>query len=309
MFVGIALSFGSSWGNVTFSQPKVGVMVTIMNVNEQPGIYLRTMADMLGEWELLLHDEKVTENVGWVRGRESTQLKPSLRTLIHQIEQETGRPFILQEKMLWTPEEGFFLQELHLERLDASAAAFGVPYDQYKLRTAIQKQVWELQQPSILTIELSLQGELHLHRQAHTLPITSKPLQLTVASTPINLQSPLLYYSTNYPLFDHYLIRQPHKDALILWNERHELTQTTVGNLVVEQNGELCTPDLACGVVPGTFRAELLNTQKIKECTLYVEDVVFCGRVWVIDSIHKWREARIVCPDDGFPPPNQTVSP
>ena len=268
-------------------------MVAIMNWNEQSGIFPRTIADTLGEWATLLLEERAVAATEQDRDTSSANNEVLLRALVNQIEQETGRPFILQEKMLWTLEEGFFLQELHLERLDASAAAFGIPYDQHKLRTAIQKQVWELQHPTVLIIELTLQGELRLNTQAHPVSPTYKPLQLTVASTPINLQSPLLYYSTNYPLFDHYLIRQPHKDALLLWNERHELTQTTVGNLVVEQNGDLCTPPLASGLVPGTFRAELLNTQKIKESLLFVEDMSLCGRVWVIDSIHKWREVHL----------------
>ena len=268
-------------------------MVMMMNGTEQPGIYLRTMADMLGEWELIRHDEGESES----RGRNATSRsysKTFLRALVSQIEQETGQPFALQEKMLWTPDEGFFLQELHLERLDASAAAFGIPYDPHKLRTLIQKQMLDLVQPTVLTIQLTLQSVLHLDKSSYDGPVRHEPLQLTIASSPINRHSPLLYYSTTYPLFDQYVISQPHKDALLLWNERGELTQTTVGNIVIEQNGELCTPPLASGVVPGTFRAELLNTEKIKETTLYLEDVLFCGRAWIIDSIYRWRDALLV---------------
>ena len=193
--------------------------MVMMNGTEQPGIYLRTMADMLGEWELLRQED----GEGGPRGRNHTPRsysKTFLRALVSQIEQETGQPFALQEKMLWTPDEGFFLQELHLERLDASAAAFGIPYDPHKLRTLIQKQLFDLVQPTILTIQLTLQSVLHLHKNSYDGPAMPEPLQLTVASSPINRHSPLLYYSTTYPLFDQYVISQPHKDGLLLWNER-----------------------------------------------------------------------------------------
>ena len=43
-------------------------------------------------------------------------------------------------------------------------------------------------------------------------------------------------------------------DDVILFNERGEITETTISNLFLEIDGELLTPDLSAGLLAGTFR-------------------------------------------------------
>ena len=45
----------------------------------------------------------------------------------------------------------------------------------------------------------------------------------------------------------------------MLWNERGEVTESTIANVVVEIDGVRYTPPLACGLLGGTFRGELLG--------------------------------------------------
>ena len=49
-------------------------------------------------------------------------------------------------------------------------------------------------------------------------------------------------------------------DDFVLWNNRGQATETTIANLVVEKGGRLVTPPVACGLLPGTYRAHLLET-------------------------------------------------
>lgn len=272
-------------------------MSVIMNWSGQQGVYPRTIADTIGEWERLLKEDKPPLAPSPFGGRisEISQLRAYVLVAGMRAQRETGNPFALIEKMLWTPEEGIFLQELHLERLDASAAAFGIPYDHHKLRTYIQKQLLNLEQPTLLTVQLTLRGEMYLFSEPFypSLPLT--PLRLTLADMPLDPNQPLLYHSTTDDrLFQRYRDAHPGFDGVLLWNFRGEITQATAGNLVVELHGELVTPPVECGLLPGTFRAELLNTKKIQERPIRLADVPICGRAWVIDSIHKWREAQLV---------------
>ena len=267
----------------------------IMNWSGQQGIYPRTIADTVGEWELLLKEDQ--EKLASASSRYSplTQLRASVLIAGVRAERETGNPFALIEKMLWTPEEGIFLQELHLERLDASAAAFGVPYDHHRLRTYIQKQLFSLEDPTLITIQLTLRGEVYLFTEPFRPAAATSLLHLALADSPLDSRQPLLYHNTTHTtLFAPYREAFPRHDAVLLWNERGELMQTTAGNLVVELRGELFTPPVSCGLLPGTFRAELLNTRKIREQVITLADVPICGRAWVIDSIHKWRESSII---------------
>ena len=275
--------------------PKANMMTGMMNWSGQQGVYPRTIADTLGEWDRLRQETDAKRAGVSGRNPEITQLRAYILVAGMRFERETGDPFALVEKMLWTPEEGIFLQELHLERLDASAAAFGIPYDHHKLRTYIQKQLLNLEQPTLLTVHLTLRGEMYLFTEPFTSTPSSSPIQLILASTPLDASYPILYHkTTDERLFHRFHETPPNCDAVLLWNKRGEITQTTIGNLVVELHGELITPPVECGLLPGTFRAELLNTQKIRERPFRLADVPACGRAWVIDSIYKWRETQLI---------------
>ena len=82
-------------------------------------------------------------------------------------------------------------------------------------------------------------------------------------------------------------------DDVLLYNENNELTEFTIGNLVVEINGELFTPPLSCGLLAGTFRAHLLETQQIKERVIRKDELPGCTKIFLINSVRKWVEVEI----------------
>jgi para-aminobenzoate synthetase / 4-amino-4-deoxychorismate lyase len=46
-----------------------------------------------------------------------------------------------------------------------------------------------------------------------------------------------------------------------------------------------------CGLLAGTFRAELLARGEIQERVVTLDDLRSASRVWLINSVHQWREA------------------
>ncbi len=58
-----------------------------------------------------------------------------------------------------------------------------------------------------------------------------------------------------------------------LWNERGELTETRVANLLVLLDGEWLTPPVECGLLAGTYRAWMLEQGLIRERVVTVNDV------------------------------------
>jgi para-aminobenzoate synthetase/4-amino-4-deoxychorismate lyase len=92
------------------------------------------------------------------------------------------------------------------------------------------------------------------------------------------------------------MARRAHPDAddVILSNERGEITEATLANVVAEIDGVRYTPPLACGLLGGTFRAELLESGRIRERVLTRRDVAGASRVWVINSVREWIEAVLV---------------
>ncbi|MGM0399983.1 MAG: aminotransferase class IV, partial [Chloroflexota bacterium] len=86
----------------------------------------------------------------------------------------------------------------------------------------------------------------------------------------------------------------PDGDDVLLWNERGEITETCIANVIVERDGELLTPPVECGLLPGTFRAHLLDQGQVREEIIPVERVKECQRLYVVNSVREWREAFLV---------------
>jgi para-aminobenzoate synthetase/4-amino-4-deoxychorismate lyase len=75
---------------------------------------------------------------------------------------------------------------------------------------------------------------------------------------------------------------------VLLYNERGELTEFTIGNLVVEMDDKLYTPPICCGLLPGSFRAHLLETGQVEERVVRVEELKDCTKVFLVNSVRRW---------------------
>ena len=82
-------------------------------------------------------------------------------------------------------------------------------------------------------------------------------------------------------------------DDVLLHNEHGELTEFTIGNLVVEMDGEFFTPPISCGLLAGTFRAHLLETGQVKERIIQVEELQKCTKLFLVNSVRKWQRVEI----------------
>ena len=77
---------------------------------------------------------------------------------------------------------------------------------------------------------------------------------------------------------------------MILWNEKGEITETAIANIVVEIEGRMLTPKLECGLLPGTLRSHLLAKGEISEQVIPLEMLKECDRIFRINSVRKWVE-------------------
>jgi branched-subunit amino acid aminotransferase/4-amino-4-deoxychorismate lyase len=78
---------------------------------------------------------------------------------------------------------------------------------------------------------------------------------------------------------------------VLLWNERGEITESCVANVVLRMDGCLLTPPVGAGLLAGTFRAWLLEQGKVQERTLRISDLEKCSGIYLINSVRKWHEA------------------
>jgi para-aminobenzoate synthetase/4-amino-4-deoxychorismate lyase len=187
--------------------------------------------------------------------------------------------------MLYDGSRGIFLERRHLDRLEASAVYFGIPCDARAIARALadlSKRYGDTRQR--VRLVLSEEGEIAV--TATPLPAAAAArMRFVVSGTRVDPADPLLYHkTTRRTLYDgeHAKAQEAHgADEVIFLNAREEIAEGSRTNLFIERDGVLLTPALACGLLPGTLRAELLASGRAKEAILTPADLdqgqVFLG--------------------------------
>ena len=85
----------------------------------------------------------------------------------------------------------------------------------------------------------------------------------------------------------------PDCDDVLLWNKNGEITESCIANVVVDIKDKLITPPVSSGLLAGTFRAWLLDQQKISEEIVTIDDVMLANQIYLINSVRKWRQANL----------------
>ena len=204
--------------------------------------------------------------------------------------------FSLLETILWQPDHGYFVLDYHLQRLQASAIYFDFNLDINSLKTQLDKLTKTFSNQAYkVRLLLDSCGEITYQ----TMPLSSvnnqEFVKLGMCSTPVDSNNLFLYHkTTNRQVYETAKAAFPDCDDVLLWNERGEITETCIGNIVVELNREFLTPPVKCGLLAGTFRADLLEKGKIREEIITMEMLKYSNRIYIINSVQKWREAVLI---------------
>jgi para-aminobenzoate synthetase/4-amino-4-deoxychorismate lyase len=116
-----------------------------------------------------------------------------------------------------------------------------------------------------------------------------------IANNPVHSQDRFLYHKTTRRVtYEAARASCPDVDDVLLVNEAGEVTESSIANLVILLNGRLVTPPVGCGLLNGTYRAELLERGEITEETVTLATLRQAERIFLINSVRKWREA-VLC--------------
>jgi para-aminobenzoate synthetase/4-amino-4-deoxychorismate lyase len=232
---------------------------------------------------------------------------------------ESTPQFSLLETMLWTPEEGFFLREKHIARLLDSAEYFDFPvspnprwlssserseaeaknvskppYPKEMLETYLSEIPSKFTSPQRVRLLLDKNGNLTSEAKSFQPSSNLLPMKVCLAKEAIHSGNVFLFHKTTYrKMYDAARTDLLDCDDVLLYNENDELTEFTIGNLVVEMAGKLYTPPTSCGLLAGTFRAHLLETGQVEERTIRVEDLNNCSKIFLVNSVRNWQAVEI----------------
>lgn len=116
----------------------------------------------------------------------------------------------------------------------------------------------------------------------------SRTFRLTRSCVLRNETSPLIFHKTmNY---GDNLLEKRHAmrngfDEAVFCNSRGELCEGATTNLFFVRNGELLTPQLSCGLLPGVMRRFILERFPVTECVLYPSDLPSMDECFVTNSL------------------------
>ena len=203
--------------------------------------------------------------------------------------------FELIETMRWSPDEGFYLLERHLERLIDSAHYFGFYVDRAKVLDCLNREASTFaSRPMRVRLVLSRDGEVKTGSQP--LEKVAQPVFFDIADgVKIDPEDPFLYHkTTNRSLFD-IQWQDAHSRGLfdrIFLNKEGQLTQGCITNIFIQTGKGLLTPPLYAGLLPGTLRQELISTGKAKEVPLWPKDLLSARAIYLGNSVRGLLKAR-----------------
>ncbi|WP_226554168.1 aminotransferase class IV family protein [Celeribacter naphthalenivorans] len=201
-------------------------------------------------------------------------------------------PFRIIETFGYLPEQGMTRGPRHLARMARTAAQLDVAFDPVQAERLMAE--FDADTPRRMRMTLDREGGLEL-QDAPLAP--SKPLFLVhLHETRLDPADPwLVVKTTERSLYDQARAALPEGlDELLFLNTRGEICEGTITNVFLERDGDMLTPAVSSGLLPGVLREELLAEGRVKEAVLTEADLRAAERLWVGNSLRGLIPAQLV---------------
>jgi para-aminobenzoate synthetase / 4-amino-4-deoxychorismate lyase len=185
-------------------------------------------------------------------------------------------------------------REQHLARAAAAAAHFGFPWNAMAANRALDDAVAE--RPTgvwRLRLLVAPSGAATTTCSEHV--DDNRVWQIALAPEAVDSRDDFLRHkTTKRDVYNRARAARPEADDVVLWNERGEVTEATIANIVVELESTWWTPPLSCGLLPGVFRRAVLDADMVRERVITKDELHRATRIWLINSLREWITAALV---------------
>lgn len=285
-------------GSIT-GAPKIATMEIINKVEKQPrGVYCGAIGILVPQGPsifnvairtLQMEGTKAVYGVGggitwdskWEAEYEETKQKAAV--LYRQNPRfdliSTGR--VHQGKLL-------FLEE-HMKRLQESSRYFDYPFNKEKVKKQVEDLCQSLDFDTDYRLKMSLakDGELTFeHNQLTGLADDFCQARLVEQTYP--LDSPYTYFKTSYRP---HISLEPHEQ--IYYNQKKELLETSIGNLVLKIEDQLYTPPVHLGLLNGIYRQSLIANNQVTERVLTLDNLKQAQAIYGCNAVRGLYELKV----------------
>ena len=189
----------------------------------------------------------------------------------------------------------YFLLDRHIERMKSSAEYFSYVWNEDSVRGEfLQVRINHSDRRWKVRILISREGGVR--SEVELLAADSlKRWRVAVASERVDPSDPFFFHKTTHRVFYQKALQLTSQcDDLVFLNTRGEVTESTIGNVVVVRDGEKLTPPREAGLLAGTFRQELLEKGAIRECVLTEHDLRNSDEIYLVNSVRRWMRVDLV---------------
>lgn len=188
----------------------------------------------------------------------------------------------------------FFLINNHLNRLNKSAEYFNFSISIKEIEQKLYEYAEEnLNQKQAYRVRLlaNKRGEIKINSTIIPGINEKTNYSFQLAASPINKKNPYYYHKTTFrKMYEKFREELGNAFDILLWNDKEELTEFTMGNLVVKVEGEYWTPPIKSGLLAGTFRQQLIDEKIIKERIISKSELESVDEIWFINSVRGWMQ-------------------
>ncbi len=203
--------------------------------------------------------------------------------------------FDLFETLRYDQADGFFLLDRHLNRLNQSALYWDFVFDPALAAKKLHDVIPDKQGFFRVRLLLKKEGICEVSTTPINNPQKDQVFRVCICDQPVDSANPFLFHKTTHrEIYASRLALRPDCDDVILVNERGEVTECCIGNIVAKVAGVWLTPPVSCGLLAGTFRDLLLSQEIIQERILTVSDLHCAEGLYLINSVREWVQLILV---------------
>lgn len=210
-------------------------------------------------------------------------------------------PFSILETIRWDREKGYRFLESHLNRLASTATFFGFPLNREDAAEKLNARANTFSDDHVrVRLLANCNGDITIeHSPLDTSANYDDPASALVYTARIDkkkipVDSPFLFHkTTNRRFYDDARARNTDVDEVLLINTRNEAMEFSTGNLVIRRGDEWLTSAVSSGLLAGIFRDHLIQTQRIKEAVISLDDIKTADDIYFINSVRGWIKIKL----------------
>ena len=212
--------------------------------------------------------------------------------------------FKVLETLLWTRKNGFVYLKEHLDRAKSAQRYFSFPWRQKKLDECLMELSEKLTGIKYARIRLLIDNNGMPHCEYAALEKTGwSEEKIRVLFSNEKTLSPdifLQHKTTKREFYDNAYRKALAEgfDEVLFCNEKGELTEGSISSLFILKDGIWQTPPQSCGLLPGIWRAKMIDELHAVEKILYPEDLFSAEKIIMGNSVRGGADVKTIHAED-----------